>query len=465
VAKIIDLPKLSPTMEEGTLVRWAKSEGDKIDVDDLLAEVETDKATMEFRAFDRGTLLKRLIPEGATAKLGQPVAIFGEPGEDVSALLAQVGGGAPSAAPAKPSEPAKPEAAPAKPSEEKKPEAAPAPQAAAPAPAPATPAPVARETPRGPAPSALAPTAGIAGIVLLPPARPNGAVAAGEPGGPSSPRVRRLARERGISLELVRGSGDHGRITTADLERAPVAPARGAPAAAAARPTAEDTVRPASQMRKAIARRLTEAKRDVPHFSRVADLDVEALGELREQLNDGLEKDQRISVTDLLVRACALALREVPMSNASWIDGNIVVHNRVDISLAVAIDDGLVTPVLRDVDLKSVRTIAQEAKELAARARARKLKPEEMQGGVFSLSNLGMYGIDRFSAVINPPEGMILAVGATRDVPVVKAGQIVPGKRCAMTLSCDHRVVDGALGAQYLKALRGLIEKPVKILA
>jgi pyruvate dehydrogenase E2 component (dihydrolipoamide acetyltransferase) len=181
-------------------------------------------------------------------------------------------------------------------------------------------------------------------------------------------------------------------------------------------------------------------------------------------MNDGVDKAAKVSVNDLFIRACALALNEVPASNASWVDGSIVLHHRVDISVAVAVEDGLVTPVLRDADRKPVSAISAEVRELAARARAKKLKPEEMQGGVFSISNLGMYGIDRFSAVINPPEGMILAVGAARDVPVVKGGAVVPGKRCSVTLSCDHRVVDGALGAQFLQALRALVERPVKIL-
>jgi pyruvate dehydrogenase E2 component (dihydrolipoamide acetyltransferase) len=461
VAKIIDLPKLSPTMEEGTLVRWAKNEGDSVDIDELLAEVETDKATMEFRAFDKGTLLKRLIPEGATAKLGQPVAIFGTKGEDITALLAQVqSAGAAKPAPAEAKKPV-PEA---KATEEK---AAPKAEAKAETPAAPTPPPARPRAPSGPAPSSVQGGGGIAGVILLPVLRAEDAAASGGgAGGPSSPRVRRIARERGIALEAIRGTGEHGRITVTDVERAPVTPAGPralASAASAARP--EDTIKPASQMRKVIARRLTESKQNVPHFYLEADLDVEGLVDLREQLNDGLEKDQKISINDLLIRACANALREVPASNASWIDGNIVLHNRVDVSMAVAIEDGLVTPVIRDADLKTIRAIAAESKELAGRARAKKLKPEEMQGGTFSISNLGMFGIDRFSAVINPPEGMILAVGMTRDTPVVKNGAVVPGKKCAVTLSCDHRVVDGALGAQFLKALRAIVEKPVKILA
>lgn len=457
MAKIIDLPKLSPTMEEGTLVRWAKNEGDSINVDDLLAEVETDKATMEFRAFDKGTLLKKLVAEGQTAKLGQPVAIFGAPGEDISSVLASVASSAGSAA--APSQSTPVAAAPAAP-------AAPA----AVAQAPSAPVVEPRAASSGPAANAEAPTAGIAGLVLLPPKRTDAQHPVGTPGGPSSPRVRKLARERGVDIERVVGTGENGRITVADVERTPIASAPSSAASPSASASVgarrDDEVKPASQMRKAIARRLVESKQTVPHFYLEAELDVEALLSLREQMNDGVDpqKGVKISVNDLFIKACALALNAVPTSNASWIDGNIVLHHRVDISVAVAVEDGLVTPVVRDADRKSVSAISSEVRELASRARAKKLKPEEMQGGVFSISNLGMYGIDRFAAVINPPEGMILAVGQARDVAVVKAGALAPGKRCSVTLSCDHRVVDGALGAQFLQALRGLVEKPVKIL-
>jgi len=453
VAKIIDLPKLSPTMEEGTLVRWAKNEGDVIAVDDLLAEVETDKATMEFRSFDKGTLLKKLVAEGQTAKLGQPVAIFGTAGEDITALLAGLSSGA--AVPVAKSEPAQaPAAKPAEPSVA--------------APAAAVREPVAIAASSGPAAHTMASTAGLAGLVLLPPkaaSHPQGA-----PGGPSSPRVRKLAREHGLDVEKIVGTGENGRITAADIERAASVSggtssrAPSAEASASVGDRRDDEVRPASQMRKAIARRLVEAKQTVPHFYLEAELDVEALLLLREQMNDGVDKAAKVSVNDLFIKACALALNAVPASNASWVDGNIVQHRRVDISVAVAVEDGLVTPVLRDADRKTVSTISSEVRELATRARAKKLKPEEMQGGVFSISNLGMYGIDRFSAVINPPEGMILAIGQARDVAVVKGGTLVAGKRCSVTLSCDHRVVDGALGAQFLQALRALVEHPVKIL-
>ncbi len=436
MARVIELPKLSPTMEEGTLVRWSKREGDAIGVDDILAEVETDKATMEFRSFDRGTLLARLVAEGAVAKLGQPVAIFGDPGEDVSALVAQLTGKAPE----RTSAPAVPPAPIAAQSE--------APPSSAGAPTRA-PQPVAQ----GPAAAAVKSESGVAGVILA----------------PSTPRLRRLARELDLSLVGVKGSGAHGRVTEDDL---PTIAPRAIPAAAPAQTDAlmlavrpGDTLKTPSPTRRTIARRLVEAKQTVPHFYLEADLDIEALAAVREQINEGASADDKVSFNDLIVRASALALRAVPESNASWIDGQIVLYGRVDISIAVAIEDGLVTPVIRGADRLSVRALARVARDLAARGRARKLKPEEMQAGTFSVSNLGMFQVDRFAAVINPPESMILAVGAARDVPVVKGGAVVPGKRCAVTLSCDHRVVDGALGARFLQALRRLVERPLDILA
>ena len=429
MAKIIELPKLSPTMEEGTLVRWSRKEGDAVGVDDLLAEVETDKATMEFRSFDKGTLLQRLIPEGTVARLGQPVAIFGEPGEDIRALLASISGA--TAAPSDAS------------AESSVVRATRVPASSAP---PAVPTreqptrPLLARSPDEPGDAAVKGERGVAGAILA----------------PSSPRVRRIARERAVDLDAVPGSGLRGRVTESDLR--PMA----APRALELRPG--DTARPASSMRKVIARRLVESKQTVPHFYLEADLDVEALVALREQVNQGATPATRVSVNDLLLRACALALRAVPEANASWIDGQIVQYDRADISMAVSIDDGLLTPVLRNADRLTLSELARASKELVTRARARKLAPEEMTAGTFSLSNLGMFQIDRFAAVINPPESMILAVGAVRDVPVVKAGAVVPGKRCAVTLSCDHRVVDGALGARWLLALRSLVESPVRIL-
>ncbi len=446
MAKILEMPKLSPTMEEGRLATWHKKEGDAIGVDDLLAEVETDKATMEFRSFDKGTLLKILVPAGSNVVLGQPVAILGNPGEDVSALEAKAGKGA---APA-PSQ--------AAPKAETKLEPAPAPTNAPPA-AAAAPAQQVQQAPMAAAPAGVpepAPALGADGRIK------------------ASPFVRKLAREQGYDLRRVRGTGPHGRIVQRDRAGAPKAGA--APSAAARAPVAPvelsaPEAKPLSMMRKTIARRLVESKQQVPHFYLTVDYDADPLVELRERINADLasiagkdEKPEKISLNDLLVKACAIALRRVPQCNAQFTPEAILFHTRVDISVAVAVEDGLVTPVVRDADRKSVREIGAEIRELAARARAKKLRPEEMQNGTFSISNLGMYGIDAFAAVINPPEGAILAVGQTRKEPVVRGDQVVVGHKIACTLSCDHRVVDGAVGATFLKELRLLIEHPTRIL-
>ena len=426
MAKIVDMPKLSPTMEEGQIGTWHKKEGDSIAVDELLAEVETDKATMEFRSFDKGTLLKILVPDGSVVKLGQPVAIVGNAGEDISALLAQAGGGGAKAAAPKPAEtkpgeaePAEAKPAEAKPAAERK-EAA---GQAAPAPEPQS----------------------------------DGRVKA-------SPYVRKVARERGLSLDGVAGSGPHGRIIARDLDNVTAA-AQSRPTKAVSR---EPEVKPLSMMRKTIARRLTESKTTVPHFYLTIDVDAQPLFDLRERINADLQagdKDApKLSFNDLLIKAVAIGLRRVPTCNAQFTPDAILLHKRVDISVAVAVEDGLVTPVVRDADQKSVVEIAAEGRDLAARAKEKKLKPEEMMNGTFSISNLGMFGIDDFSAVINPPEGAILAIGQVRREPVVRGEEVVPGRRLSMTMSCDHRVIDGAIGATFLKALRGLVEHPGQIL-
>lgn len=427
MAKIIGLPKLSPTMEEGTIVSWSKKEGEEVEIDELLAEVETDKATMEFRSFDKGVLLKILVPEGETLAAEVPVAIIGKAGEDISELLKKVEAGATVAtdggAQAEPSagEVATPEAA----------------------------APEAPAQPTATAPTAESPSE--SGRIL------------------SSPLVRRLAREQGIDLRQVRGTGPHGRIVKSDLESfsAPAAPA-GAPApdvprTAAGRPG--PIIEKASSMRRTIARRLTQSKLEAPHHYLTIDLDVEPLAAARRTMNAALEAEgKKVSFNDLIIKAAAVALRRKPKVNASWMDTEIHYHQVVDISVAVAIEDGLVTPVVRDADRKGVAEISEEMKDLAARARDRKLKPEEMTGGTFSISNLGMYGIEEFAAVVNPPEGAILAVGTIRQEPVIKDAEIVAGQRLRLTMSCDHRVVDGALGAEYLAVLKSIIESPLNML-
>ena len=527
MAKILEMPKLSPTMEEGVLQAWHKNEGDPVAVDDLLAEVETDKATMEFRAFDKGTLLKILVTAGTNVKLGQAVAILGEAGEDVSDLVGKAGGGGKEAA----------APAPAKPETEKVPEEK---TPAEKAPEEKTPAEKAPEEKTAQHAETLRPAARAAATAakvkiaakgsLLSRTERDVAIEADDGGGSgrvlASPYVRKVARERGIDLTSAHGSGEHGRIIPADLDAmqkgdAAPAPAKDAPAKDApakdapakdapaskengakdgstalarapqgslatpgALALAQPEVRPLSPMRKTIARRLTQSKQTVPHFYLTIDVDCEALVAMRESINGQLAeeghggkgaktgggspqdapKPEKISLNDLVIKAVAAALIRVPECNAQFTDEAILIHKRVDISVAVAIPDGLVTPVVRNADQKTVVAIAREVRDLASRARAKKLKPEEMSEGTFSISNLGMFGIDAFSAVINPPEGAILAVGQARDEPVVRDGEVVPGKKMSMTLSCDHRVVDGAIGAAFLAELRALLEHPMRIL-
>ncbi|HKQ69702.1 MAG TPA: dihydrolipoamide acetyltransferase family protein [Polyangiaceae bacterium] len=427
MAKVLEMPKLSPTMTEGQLTIWHKKEGDPVGVDDLLAEVETDKATMEFRSFDKGMLLKLLVPAGSLVLLGQPVAIIGNPGEDVS-KLASAGGSAPSAG------------------------------ARAAAPAQAAMA-MATATAQTATASSSAPSSSV-------PPPSDGRVRA-------SPYVRKVAREKEIDLAEVSGTGPRGRIVARDLESLPPP---GVSVLALAPRADSDDVRPLSMMRKAIARRLTESKQNVPHFYLQIDVDAAPISRLREQINDDLAataprngaaegpSQLKVSINDLLIKACAIALVRVPDCNATFTPEAILLHRRVDISVAVAVPDGLVTPVVRQADRKSIVGIAQEVRELAAKAKSKKLRPEEMADGTFSISNLGMFGIDSFAAVINPPEGAILAVGKIRQEPVVWEGAVVPGQRLALTLSCDHRVVDGAVGAKFLAELRSLIERPTQML-
>jgi pyruvate dehydrogenase E2 component (dihydrolipoamide acetyltransferase) len=458
MAKVLDMPKLSPTMEEGQLATWHKKEGDAVEVDELLAEVETDKATMEFRSFDKGTLLKILVPAGSVVQLGQAVAILGNPGEDISGLA----GGGPSA----PAADAPAESAPKDEGADQKGKAAdekdkPTDKTAA---APENTRPAAPEA-EAAEPAAEADEAETEEGDEATASSSDGRVKA-------SPYVRKLAREQDLDLSAVQGSGPHGRIVAKDLANAPTKAAstpksatKGAPAAAGELRAPEK--RPLSMMRKTIARRLTESKQTVPHFYLTIDVDAGPLANLRERIVDDLGeegKDRKVSVNDLLVKACALALRRVPECNAQFTPEAILVHDRVDISVAVAVPDGLLTPVVRDADTKTVAQIATDIRALAAKAKNKKLSPEEMSNGTFSISNLGMFGIDNFAAVINPPEGAILAVGRVREEPVIKDGQVVAGKRLAMTLSCDHRVVDGAVGARFLAALRSILERPTQIL-
>jgi pyruvate dehydrogenase E2 component (dihydrolipoamide acetyltransferase) len=428
VANIIEMPKLSDTMTVGTLAKWLKKEGDVVKAGDMLAEVETDKATMELECFFDGTLLKIFAPGGAKVAIGAPLCAIGKPGETVVA-----------------------------------PESKPAPAAAAPAPAAKAVAPV--------QPVVAAPAPAVAAPVSAPPAP----VAPTAPAGriKISPLARKLAAEKGLDVSRLAGSGPGGRIVRADVLAAKDAPApapsgpafTGGSALLAKGPVQEERDVPVSNMRGAIARRLVESKTQLPHFYLEIEIDAAPLLTLREQLNTGLEKEGvKLSVNDFILKASAEALRRVPAVNASWLGEQIHCYASAHVSFAVAIEDGLITPVIRDAHGKSLFQISAEAKALGKRAKEKKLKPEEFTGGTFCVSNLGMMGIPRFSAIINPPNAAILAVGATVTKPVVKANAIVIGQTMTLTLSCDHRVVDGAVGAAYLNALKALLEAPALLL-
>jgi len=416
------MPALSPTMTEGNLVKWHKSEGDTVVSGDIIVEIETDKATMEVEAVDEGTMGKILIAEGAeSVAVNTPIAILLEEGEDASAI-ADV-----TAAPAK--------AAPAK-----------------------------AETPSAPAPAAPA-----AAAAPAPAPRVDGERTF------ASPLARRMAAQAGLDIAAIAGSGPHGRVVKRDVEGAL---AGGAPAAAKAPAAAlapvgaapgmpPFTERPNSNMRKVIARRLAESKRDAPHFYLTVDCEIDALLAARKALNERSPEGEgayKISVNDFVIRAAALALRDVPAANASWTDAAIRVYRGVDVSVAVAIPDGLITPIVRGADQKGLATISNEMKDLAKRAREGKLSPEEFQGGTFSISNLGMFGIKEFAAVINPPQGAILAVGAGEQRAVVKENALTIATVMSCTLSIDHRVVDGSVGATFLGVFKKYVEEPLSML-
>ena len=430
------MPALSPTMTEGNLAKWLKKEGDEVHSGDVLAEIETDKATMEFEAVDDGRVGKILVPEGAQGvKVNQPIALLLGEDEDASALEKFAG------APPKPAP-----TAPGREERTQSPEAEPA-LVAQPA----------IERDRG----------------------GNGRIFA-------SPLARRMAQQAGLDLGTINGSGPQGRIVKADIEGA-LSAARGAPAPAQTQPSAAPqplpapspalskervlalagnppyTERPLTAMRRVIARRLTESKQTVPHFYLTIDCEIDELLKIRTELNAKSDA-YRISVNDFVIRATALALRQVPAANASWSDDAILLWDTVDIAVAVALEDGLITPIVKAADRKGLAAIANETKDLAARARAGKLKLEEFQGGTFSISNLGMFGVRDFAAVINPPHGGILAIGAGEPRPVVKNGALAIATMMSCTLACDHRVVDGAVGAQFLAAIKKLIEDPLTML-
>ncbi len=443
VTKVI-MPKLSEAMETGKVIKWLKQEGDRIQGGDILAEVETDKADVEMEAFGAGVLRKILVSAGDQAPVGTLIAVIAEPSEDISGVVASAAppGAAPTPAPA-------PAAAP--------PRASAAPAAPVPTPAPPTPAP--RQIPVAAPASVSAPAAAPA----VPRPMPAAAPPAERPARvKASPLARKIAAQWGVDLGLVSGSGPGGRIVRRDVEAAATA-APTAPAGAA--PEAEFEDLPLTPIRATIARRMPLAKAPVPHFYVSSEVAMDRAGALREELN-ALEGTPKVSVNDFVVRACAVALMRHPGINASFQGESIRVHRRAHIGIAVALDDGLITPVLRDCQAKPLTQIAVESRDLTERARGRKLRAAELSGATFSVSNLGMYDVAEFSAIINPPEGAILAVGAVRRVPVVDAaGAVGVGRRMMLTLSCDHRVMDGAMGARFLAELKRLLEEPLRLLA
>jgi pyruvate dehydrogenase E2 component (dihydrolipoamide acetyltransferase) len=449
---------LSPTMEEGRLVEWKKQEGEPVAVGDVLAEVETDKAVMELVARTAGTMLKHVVEAGATVPVAEPVAVIGEPGEDVSGADGQRSSGGGAEKPAGPaSQRARDQATQPTPGENRAVSMPPAPAAAA-----------ATEERR---PSERAPGREGNGAKSAPPSPGRSQPARTK----ASPLARRMAAERGLDLANLTGSGPEGRVVARDLEGA-VAVAQPAGAAApspAPLPRAPSgtpyTDVPLSQLRKTIAKRLTQSIGPIPTFYLTSEVDMERVWEAREHLligqrgGENAAQEAKVSFNDIIIKAVALALRQHPYCNAWWQDDHIRYWNEVHVSMAVAIEEGLITPVIRNTDQKSLRQIAAESRDMAARARERRLKLEEYTGGTFSVSNLGMLDIDEFTAVINPPEAGILAVGRIAEKPVAHEGGVALRRRMRLTMSCDHRVIDGATGAQFLKTLKGMLENPLAL--
>jgi pyruvate dehydrogenase E2 component (dihydrolipoamide acetyltransferase) len=417
MAEVIKMPKLSDTMEEGVIASWQKKVGDQVNSGDVLAEIESDKATMEFESFHEGTLLHVAVDAGKSAPVDGVIAIIGEKGEDVDAILKE----------------AEKEAASA-PKEEKKeskpePKKQDAPKAAAPAPK--------AETKAQPRPVEKAPAKDEADDRTK-----------------ISPLARRLAAETGVSLRSIRGTGENGRIVKRDVEKA-----------AASLPPQIERSRDVevTQMRKTIARRLSESKFTAPHFYLTIDLDMDRAIEARKAINESIAPE-KISFNDLVIKAAAVALKDHPQVNAGWHGDFIRYNEHVHIGVAVAVEDGLLVPVVRHADGKTLTNISAEVRDYAKRAKSKKLQPEDWAGNTFTISNLGMFGIEEFTAIINPPDSCIMAIGGIRQEPVVKNGEVVPGNRMKVTLSCDHRVVDGASGAQFLQTFKNYIENPIVLL-
>lgn len=398
MASKVIMPKLSPTMEEGQIARWLKKEGDKVSMGEPLAEIDTDKATMEMQALANGVLRKILIGEGESAPLGQLIAVIGEPNEDIASVLS---------------------------------EAPPAQKKEAPAPAPV-------EKPAAPQPQPQRVNTDSGRLIV-------------------SPVAARIAADSGLDLRSIQGSGPNGRIVKRDIEAALTKPK----APVAAQGTASGyRDEPATQIRQTIAKRLVTSLGPIPHFFLTVDIEMDRAAEMRESIK-ALDPDLKISINDIIIKVAAAALLQHPQVNASFQEKVVRYYEHADIGVAVAIEDGLITPVVRAADQKSLSQIASEVRELAERARSRKLKPEEYTGATFSISNLGMFGIDEFTAVINPPEGAILAVGAMTAKPVARDNQLVIRQMMRVTMSCDHRVIDGATGAKFLQTFKKMLENPL----
>ena len=458
------MPALSPTMEKGNLAKWLKKEGDKVKSGDVIAEIETDKATMEVEAVDEGTLAKIVVPEGTQdVPVNDVIAVLAGDGEDVKAAGAGAASAPPKAAAATAEAPAtaKPPAQPSASSFETSATRAPQDEAKAKAPPPRP-----EEGAKAPVSKDASPQANGHARIF------------------SSPLARRLAREAGIELGRITGSGPHGRVIARDVEeaksgkglKAPAAAPAGAPSIAPSmsdkqiRALFEDgsyEVIPHDGMRRTIAQRLTASVQTVPHFYLTMDCNIGKLVEAREEINAAAPKDKdgkpayKLSVNDFVIKALAIALQRIPNANVSWTDGGMLKHKHSDVGVAVAMPGGLITPIIRKAETKPISRISAEMKDFAARARARKLKPEEYQGGTTAVSNLGMYGIKDFTAVINPPHATILAVGTGEERAIVKNGKIEVAQIMSVTMSCDHRAVDGALGAELIGAFKMLIENPV----
>jgi pyruvate dehydrogenase E2 component (dihydrolipoamide acetyltransferase) len=450
------MPALSPTMEKGNLAKWLKKEGDKVKSGDVIAEIETDKATMEVEAVDEGTIAKILVPEGTQdVPVNDIIAVLAGDGEDVKSAGASAGAAKPAT-----------EAAPPKPA------ASPAPAAAAPAAPAAAPAPKPAAAPQAASPAPQAASASQAN---------------GHARTFSSPLARRLAKEAGIDVARITGTGPHGRVVARDVTEAKSGKGLKAPAAApgaspAIAPSMSDKqilalyepgsyeIVPHDGMRRTIAQRLTAAVQTIPTFYLTIDCEIGKLLAAREEINASAPKDKekkplyKLSVNDFVIKAMAVALQKIPNCNVSWTEGGMLKHKHSDIGVAVAMPGGLITPIIRNAETKTLSTISNEMKDFAAWGRARKLKPDEYQGGTTAVSNLGMYGISHFTAVINPPHATILAVGTSEERPVVRGGKIEIAQMMSVTLSCDHRAIDGALGAELIGAFKQLIENPVMMM-